>query len=162
VAALAACLGLSVLHTRRVERPLKRMVESVAAMAQEDFGRELAVDGQPAIAALDEALRVRASERRERMDTTTTDRNKVVAMLRATLRDGESRSGEMRLAQPPRDRWVELKSAPLLDADDAVAGAVVMLNDVTELRRLEAIRREFVANVSHELKTPITAIRGLV
>src|SRR5690606_30086121 len=45
---------------------------------------------------------------------------------------------------------------------DAVAGAVVMLNDVTELRRLEAIRREFVANVSHELKTPITAIRGLV
>jgi two-component system phosphate regulon sensor histidine kinase PhoR len=37
-----------------------------------------------------------------------------------------------------------------------------VLHDVTELRRLENIRREFVANVSHELKTPVTAIKGFV
>lgn len=41
-------------------------------------------------------------------------------------------------------------------------GALVVLNDVTRLRRLENIRRDFVANVSHELKTPITAIKGFV
>ena len=41
-------------------------------------------------------------------------------------------------------------------------GAVVVLNDVTEFRRLEHIRRDFVANVSHELKTPITSIKGFV
>jgi two-component system, OmpR family, phosphate regulon sensor histidine kinase PhoR len=39
-------------------------------------------------------------------------------------------------------------------------GAVVVLLDVTELRRLEGVRRDFVANASHELKTPLTAIRG--
>ena len=39
---------------------------------------------------------------------------------------------------------------------------MVVLNDVTRLRRLEAIRREFVANVSHELKTPITSIKGFI
>jgi two-component system phosphate regulon sensor histidine kinase PhoR len=39
-------------------------------------------------------------------------------------------------------------------------GAVVVLLDVSELRRLEGIRRDFVANASHELKTPLTAIRG--
>jgi two-component system, OmpR family, phosphate regulon sensor histidine kinase PhoR len=39
-------------------------------------------------------------------------------------------------------------------------GAVVVLLDVSELRRLEGVRRDFVANASHELKTPLTAIRG--
>jgi two-component system, OmpR family, phosphate regulon sensor histidine kinase PhoR len=43
---------------------------------------------------------------------------------------------------------------------DASAGAVVVLNDVTRLKRLEAVRRDFVANVSHELKTPVTSIKG--
>jgi signal transduction histidine kinase len=41
-----------------------------------------------------------------------------------------------------------------------VGGAVLALFDLTSLRRLETIRRDFVANVSHELKTPLTAIRG--
>jgi len=41
-------------------------------------------------------------------------------------------------------------------------GAVLVLHDVTRLRRLEAVRRDFVANVSHELKTPLTVISGYV
>jgi len=41
-------------------------------------------------------------------------------------------------------------------------GALLVLNDVTRLRRLETMRRDFVANVSHELKTPITTIKGFV
>jgi two-component system phosphate regulon sensor histidine kinase PhoR len=50
----------------------------------------------------------------------------------------------------------------LLQGDDAGGdvGAVVVLNDVTRLKRLEAVRRDFVANVSHELKTPVTSIKG--
>ena len=51
----------------------------------------------------------------------------------------------------------------LLHADhdtESVVGAVVVLNDVTRLKRLEAVRRDFVANVSHELKTPVTSIKG--
>jgi two-component system, OmpR family, phosphate regulon sensor histidine kinase PhoR len=46
--------------------------------------------------------------------------------------------------------------------DTGAAGAVVAFTDLTELRRLESVRREFVANVSHELKTPLTSIRGYV
>ena len=45
---------------------------------------------------------------------------------------------------------------------ESSAGAVVAFTDLTEIRRLEGVRRDFVANVSHELKTPLTSIRGYV
>jgi len=50
----------------------------------------------------------------------------------------------------------------LTDTEGKTNGAVIVLNDVTRLRKLENIRRDFVANVSHELKTPITSIKGFV
>lgn len=57
---------------------------------------------------------------------------------------------------------LQARGAALHDASGCGIGAVVVLNDVTEFRRLEHIRRDFVANVSHELKTPITSIKGFV
>jgi two-component system phosphate regulon sensor histidine kinase PhoR len=46
------------------------------------------------------------------------------------------------------------------EASKMTGGAIIVINDVTNLRRLENMRRDFVANVSHELKTPITSIEG--
>jgi two-component system phosphate regulon sensor histidine kinase PhoR len=63
---------------------------------------------------------------------------------------------------PVLDREVELDGrSVLLNARPLPAGgAVLVMHDLTELRRLEAVRRDFVANVSHELKTPLTSISG--
>lgn len=58
-----------------------------------------------------------------------------------------------------RPRRVMARVAPV---EQAGAGAVAVLSDVTELRRLEGLRREFVANVSHELRTPVAAVRAAV
>ncbi len=46
--------------------------------------------------------------------------------------------------------------------EDGVVGALAIVEDITELRRLEQVRTDFAANVSHELKTPLTSIRGFV
>lgn len=59
-------------------------------------------------------------------------------------------------------RVVNARSMPLLEPGGFFSGTLVVLNDVTELRRLEAVRQDFVANVSHEIKTPLTAIKGFV
>lgn len=61
-----------------------------------------------------------------------------------------------------RERVLQARGSALHDLDGRAIGAVIVLNDVTDFRRLEHIRRDFVANVSHELKTPITSIKGFV
>ncbi|MEW6741907.1 MAG: ATP-binding protein [Planctomycetota bacterium] len=61
-----------------------------------------------------------------------------------------------------RDRRLQVRGAPLHDAENRQRGVLLVMNDVTELRKLEGIRRDFVANVSHELRTPITSIKGAV
>ncbi|HEX4132834.1 MAG TPA: ATP-binding protein [Pirellulales bacterium] len=62
--------------------------------------------------------------------------------------------------EPPR--VLQAHGTSLRDAHGSGVGAVIVLNDITNFRRLENIRRDFVANVSHELKTPITSIKGFV
>lgn len=59
------------------------------------------------------------------------------------------------------DLVVDIYAASLLDTEKNSIGAVVVLHNKSEVDRLERIRSDFVANASHELKTPITAIRGL-
>ena len=60
------------------------------------------------------------------------------------------------------ERILNVKSSPLLDANQEQIGILVVFSDVTQFRRLENMRRDFVANVSHEIKTPLTAIKGFV
>lgn len=60
-----------------------------------------------------------------------------------------------------RDRILRVRGTPLRDASGE-GGAVVVVEDITDIRHLENVRRDFVANVSHELKTPVASIKGFV
>lgn len=72
---------------------------------------------------------------------------------------------ELVIDRPEGDTVLVLAVRPLRKAEDddgEPEGAIVVVRDVTELRRLERARQDFFGNVSHELKTPVTAIRGAV
>ncbi len=60
------------------------------------------------------------------------------------------------------ERILYVHNTPLEDADGRRSGILVVVNDVTHLRKLENMRKDFAANVSHEIKTPLTAIKGFV
>jgi two-component system phosphate regulon sensor histidine kinase PhoR len=85
----------------------------------------------------------------------------LVEVVSDTLQTSKAIDTEVRL-DPSSQRVLAVTSSPLEDEAGRTIGVVIVLRDVTELRRLESMRREFVANVSHELRTPLTSIKGFV
>ncbi|MBP1989482.1 two-component system histidine kinase PnpS [Paenibacillus eucommiae] len=60
----------------------------------------------------------------------------------------------------PAERILEINLSPISQEGEEWSGVLIVLHDITAVRRLERMRSEFVANVSHELKTPIAAVKG--
>jgi two-component system phosphate regulon sensor histidine kinase PhoR len=94
-------------------------------------------------------------------------------LIRQALREERVVAGEVELAAGgpaktsgagDRTRNIVVTAGPVRGAGPAktsgAGAAVLLLHDITELRRLERVRRDFVANVSHEFRTPLTAIQG--
>ncbi len=62
--------------------------------------------------------------------------------------------------QSVEKQYLEIVGAPIFNERNMLRGAVLVIYDITEFKNLEVMRKDFVANVSHELKTPITSIKG--
>ena len=60
----------------------------------------------------------------------------------------------------PFEREIKVKKAPIIGQRGSEIGIVISIQDITDIKRLENMRSQFVANVSHELKTPLTSIKG--
>ncbi len=66
------------------------------------------------------------------------------------------------ILQHERDKFLQLSGTLLYDVNNKALGALVVLNDISNLKHLDTIKKDLVANVSHELKTPITTIKGFI
>lgn len=81
------------------------------------------------------------------------------SLISDVLAKGEARCAEISLFYP-QERILEVTAAPVLGEQSKNTGVVVVLYDITKTRGLERMRAEFMANISHELKTPVTSIKG--
>jgi two-component system phosphate regulon sensor histidine kinase PhoR len=153
---------------------LARLREKIADLQQERARSDavlegmvegvIAVDGHEAIIRMNERARAMlgvGSGRGELKPFLEVVRN---ADLHEIFRECRSAAAgaavrrELQLRYPVARR-LQVNAVPLRLAGEGT-GAVMVLHDITELRRLEAVRTEFVANVSHELRTPLTAMQG--
>lgn len=79
-----------------------------------------------------------------------------------TLQSSVTVEGDITLPMEEGEKYLQAHGTVWRDEGGESLGAIVVIHDVTRLKKLENIRRDFVANVSHELKTPITSIKGFV
>jgi two-component system, OmpR family, sensor histidine kinase SenX3 len=171
IVALVAAVGALLLSVRSLRRELRRVVakseltpDALPGESHTDAERESLAG---ALAAFEDGVVVVDAEGREVLRNAAGERfrgarhadalveDAMRELLRPALR-GEGAERELQLFGPPRE-VLQVRALPLRCAN-RVIGAVVFVRDVSELRRVESVRRDFVANVSHELKTPIGAL----
>ena len=83
----------------------------------------------------------------------------LIEIVRKAMDSWEIMSEEITVTRGNRDIHLIATAVPIY-SENSVRGNVLTLHDITRLRQLEEVRKDFVANVSHEIKTPITAIKG--
>ncbi len=86
--------------------------------------------------------------------------NDLAEVINSVLKKGEFVSKELALSWPVQ-KVFQINASPIFEMK-SVSGCLLVIHDITEIRKLETMRRDFVANVSHELKTPLTSIKGFV
>src|SRR6266480_1234753 len=84
------------------------------------------------------------------------------ATLDRVIEDALARGGPVRSELALDGSQVELDAVAMRNNAGEITGAMVLFHDITELKKIDQVRRDFVANVSHELRTPLSILRGYI
>ena len=148
----------------RMDTIVRQHVEQDAMLACMVEG-VLAVDAEGHILYLNEALGrlldIEPEQARGRSVQEAVRHHEVQEFVAATPANAGPSEAEVMVRGVP-ERHIQLHGTPLVEPNGRHIGGLVVVNDITRLKRLERVRSDFVANVSHELKTPITALKGCV
>jgi two-component system phosphate regulon sensor histidine kinase PhoR len=87
--------------------------------------------------------------------------SEIQKFFRKIISEGNPQEAEI-IIQHEKDKFLQLSGTLLYDVDEKALGALVVFNDISNLKHLDTIKKDLVANVSHELKTPITTIKGFI
>ncbi len=89
--------------------------------------------------------------------------NQVNSLLKECIENNTSKVDEI-IIGAPQDKILRIYTNPIKSKDHSSpnSGGLLYIHDITTIRKLEQIRTEFVSNVTHELKTPLTSIRGFI
>ncbi len=161
---LAAAINLLVHSLRerivRCERENERMMTMFASMLE----AVIAVDEHTRIVALNpaslELFGLDADKATGKLLLESVRNNDIAELVAGVLERGAHITREISLTGP-RQQLLRIKASPLGDRA-GLRGCLLVIDDVTEIRKLERARSDFVANISHELKTPLTSIKGFV
>lgn len=144
-----------VTHRNQLETVFSSMVEAVIAIDSEE--RVISINESAA-----QLFDVDRSTATGKIVQQIVRNVKLQQEINNTLQTKVPVEDEIVLHERDGDRFLQTHVVNLSNGLGEYVGVLVVMNDVTPLRRLENIRRDFVANVSHELRTPITSIQGYV
>jgi two-component system phosphate regulon sensor histidine kinase PhoR len=110
--------------------------------------------------AVEDIFSINKKDVENRFFLETIRNNDIFEIIDSVVKKGVPVSGELQLSWPVQ-KIFQVNAVPVFEKS-RVSGCLTVIHDITEMKKLETMRRDFVANVSHELKTPLTSIMGFV
>lgn len=140
-------------QNNQIKTILEGMVEGVIAVGKDT--RVLSINPQA-----EKIFGISKKETEGKLFLGAIRNNDLAGIIDEVFENNEFISRELTLVWPIQ-RIFQVNASPIFEKNK-ISGCLLVIHDITEIRKLETMRRDFVANVSHELKTPLTSIKGFV